>query len=232
MPGKNKSAIKYWPEDERPRERLIRYGSNTLSDAHLLGILIGSGDRRSKKNAVDLSRDLLNVFGSLENIDQATVNEICQVKGIGSAKAAQIKAALELGKRMSSKPASIKTKLKSSQAFVEQFSPFLKNLKKEVVKIVLLDNKLQLIKDLTISEGSLNASIVHPREVMIPAIRESAASFALVHNHPSGDPSPSQKDIEITHRLNQTGKIVGIPMVDHIIIGGNGFFSFADEGLL
>ena len=108
----------------------------------------------------------------------------------------------------------------------------MRNQKKEIVKIVLLDNKLQLIKDLTVSEGSLNASIVHPREVMIPAIRESAASFALLHNHPSGDPSPSQKDFEITHRLNQTGKIVGIHMIDHIIIAGSGFFSFADEGLL
>jgi DNA repair protein RadC len=232
MPGKNSSSIKYWPEDERPRERLIKYGSNSLSDAHLLGILIGSGDRRAKKNAVDLSRDLLNVFGSLENLDQASVTEMCQVKGIGSAKAAQIKAALEVGKRMASKPADIKNKLKSSQAFVDQFAPFLKNLKKEIVKIVLLDPKLQYIKDLTISEGSLNASIVHPREVMIPAIRESAASFALIHNHPSGDPTPSQQDFEITHRLNKTGKIVGIHMVDHIIIGGNGFFSFADEGLL
>ncbi len=232
MPGENKSAIKYWPEDERPRERLIKYGSSTMSDAHLLGILIGSGDRRSKKNAVDLSRDLLNAFGTLENLDQATVTEMCQIKGIGAAKAAQIKAALEVGKRMASKPTGTKVKLKSSRAFVEQFSPFLKNLKKEIVKIVLLDPKLQLIKDLTISEGSLSASIVHPREVMIPAIRESAASFALIHNHPSGDPTPSQKDFEITHRLNQTGKIIGIHMVDHIIIGGNGFFSFADEGLL
>jgi len=232
MSGENRSAIKYWPEDERPRERLIKYGSSTMSDAHLLGILIGSGDRRSKKNAVDLSRDLLSAFGNLENLDQATVTEMCQIKGIGAAKAAQIKAALEVGKRMASKPTGVKIKLKSSQAFVEQFSPFLKHLKKEIVKIVLLDPKLQLIKDLTISEGSLNASIVHPREVMIPAIRESAASFALIHNHPSGDPTPSQKDFEITHRLNQTGKIIGIHMVDHIIIGGNGFFSFADEGLL
>lgn len=232
MSGENRSAIKYWPEDERPRERLIKYGSSTMSDAHLLGILIGSGDRRSKKNAVDLSRDLLSAFGNLENLDQATVTEMCQIKGIGAAKAAQIKAALEVGKRMASKPTGVKIKLKSSQAFVEQFSPFLKHLKKEIVKIVLLDPKLQLIKDLTISEGSLNASIVHPREVMIPAIRESAASFALIHNHPSGDPTPSQKDFEVTHRLNQTGKIIGIHMVDHIIIGGNGFFSFADERLL
>ena len=192
-----------------------------MSDAHLLGILIGSGGSARKNNAVDLSRDLLNAFGTLENLDQATVTEMCQVKGIDSAKAAQIRAALEMGKRMASKPTSIKIKLKSSRAFVDQFSLFLKNLKKEIVKIVLLDPKLQYIKDLTILEGSLNASIVHP-----------AASFALFHNHPSGDPTPSQQDFEITHRLNKTGNIVGIHMFDHIIIGGNGFFRFADEGWL
>lgn len=232
MPGKNSASIKNWPEDERPRERLIKYGSSSLSDAHLLGILIGSGDRRAKKNAVDLSRDLLKKFGSLENIDQASITEICQIKGIGTAKAAQIKAALEVGKRMAAKSSGKKIKMKSSRVFVEYFSPFLKNLKKEIVKIVLLDPKLQFIKEITISEGSLNASIVHPREVMIPAIKESAASFALIHNHPSGDPTPSQQDFEITHRLSKTGKIIGINMVDHIIIGGNNFFSFADEGLL
>ena len=232
MSGKNSASIKHWPEDERPRERLIKYGSSSMSDAHLLGILIGSGDRRAKKNAVDLSRDLLNKFETLENIDQASITEICQIKGIGAAKAAQIKAALEVGKRMAAKTSGKKIKMKSSKVFVEQFAPFLKNLKKEIVKIVLLDPKLQFIKEITISEGSLNASIVHPREVMIPAIKESAASFALIHNHPSGDPTPSQKDLEITHRLSKTGKIIGINMVDHIIIGGNNFFSFADEGLL
>lgn len=203
-----------------------------MSDAHLLGILIGSGDRRAKKNAVDLSRDLLKSFGSLENIDQASITEICQIQGIGNAKAAQIKAALEIGKRMAAKTSGKKIKMKSSRIFVEYFSPFLKNLKKEIVKIVLLDPKLQLLKEITISEGSLNASIVHPREVMIPAIKESAASFALIHNHPSGDPTPSQQDFEITHRLSKTAKIIGINMIDHIIIGGNNFFSFADEGLL
>lgn len=232
MPGKNSSSIKNWPEDERPRERLIKYGSSSMSDAHLLGILIGSGDRRAKKNAVDLSRDLLKSFGSLENIDQASITEICQIQGIGNAKAAQIKAALEIGKRMAAKTSGKKIKMKSSRIFVEYFSPFLKNLKKEIVKIVLLDPKLQLLKEITISEGSLNASIVHPREVMIPAIKESAASFALIHNHPSGDPTPSQQDFEITHRLSKTAKIIGINMIDHIIIGGNNFFSFADEGLL
>jgi DNA repair protein RadC len=225
-------SIKDWPEDERPRERLIKYGEDKLSDAHLLGILIGSGDRSARKNAVDLSRDLLKVFNGFRQIDQASVSELCQVKGIGAAKAAQIKAALEVGKRMSSQKTDKKEKMETSRSFVEYYAPFLKHLKKEIVKIVLLNPKLVMIKDLTISEGSLSASIVHPREVMIPAIRESAASFALVHNHPSGDPTPSQQDMEITHRLNKTGQIVGIRMVDHIIIGDGKFFSFSDEGLL
>jgi len=232
MAKSDKSSIKHWPEDERPRERLIKYGEDKLSDAHLLGILIGSGDRSTRKNAIDLSLDLLKVFQNFYQLDQASVTELCQVKGIGLAKAAQIKAALEVGKRMSSQISGKKEKLATSRCFVEHYAPFLKNLKKEIVKVVLLNPKLYVIKDLTISEGSLNASIVHPREVMIPAIKESAASFVLLHNHPSGDPTPSQQDIEITHRLNKTGQIIGIKMLDHIIIGDNSFYSFSDEGLL
>jgi len=232
MANHSHSSIKNWPEDERPRERLIKYGEDKLSNAHLLGILIGSGDRTSQKNAVDLSRDLLNIFDDFNKIDQASITELCEVKGIGLAKAAQIKAALEVGKRMSSQSSGKKEKMTTSRCFVEHYTPFMKNLKKEIVKLVLLNPKLFVIKDLTISEGSLNASILHPREVMIPAIKESAASFAVIHNHPSGDPSPSQQDMEITHRLNKTGQIIGIRMVDHIIIGDNKFFSFSDEGLL
>ncbi len=232
MADPNDTSIKNWPEDERPRERLVKYGEDKLSDAHLLGILIGSGDRSARKNAVDLSRDLLKLFQNFHQLDQASVTELCQVKGIGLAKAAQIKAALEVGKRMSSQISGKKERMQGSQSFVEHYSPFLKHLKKEIVKVVLLNPKLYVIKDLTISEGSLNASIVHPREVMIPAIKESAASFVLIHNHPSGDPTPSQQDIEITHRLNKTGQIIGIKMVDHIIIGDGDFYSFSDEGLL
>jgi DNA repair protein RadC len=226
------SSIKHWPEDERPRERLIKYGEDKLSDANLLGILIGSGDRQTRKNAVDLSRDLLTTFGSFRHLDQATVNELCAVRGIGAAKAAQIKAALEIGKRMFSQSAGEKVKMRSSRDFFELFSPFLRHLKKEVVKVALLDPKMNLIKESTVSEGSLNSSIVHPREVMIPAIKESAAAIALVHNHPSGDPTPSQQDIEITHRISKTGQIIGIRLVDHIIIGGEEYYSFSDEGLL
>jgi|TARA_Y100000294_G_scaffold110880_1_gene102762 DNA repair protein RadC len=199
MVDRYKSSIRQWPEGERPRERLIKIGSDKLSDAQLLGILIGSGARSAKKNALDLSRDILQVFGNFQKIDQALVSELCSIKGIGSAKAAQIKAALEVGKRMSSQSSGSKTKMQSARDFVDLYAPFLRHLKKEIVKVFLLNSKLNVIRDITISEGSLNASIVHPREVMIPAIKDSAASFVFMHNHPSGDSTPSQQDIEITH---------------------------------
>jgi DNA repair protein RadC len=232
MGKEDTSSIKHWPEDERPRERLAKLGGEALSDAQLLAILIGSGSSGAKKSAVDICRDLLKVFGSLSNLDSASIHELCKIKGIGLAKATQIKAALEIGKRMASTRAGNTAKMTTSRAFVEYFAPFMKNLRKEVVKVALLDNKLKIIKDFVISEGSVNSSIVHPREVMIPAIKESATKIVLVHNHPSGDPSPSQADIEITHRVSKAGDIIGIKLLDHIIIGGTEFYSFADEGMI
>ena len=232
MGKEDASSIKHWPEDERPRERLAKFGGDALSDAQLLAILIGSGDRGAKKNAIDICRDLLKEFGNLNSLDRASIHELCQVKGIGMAKATQIKAALEVGKRMASNRSGNQTKMTTSRAFVDYFAPFLKNLRKEVVKVALLNNKLHIIKDIVVSEGSVDTSIVHPREVMIPAIQESATKIVLIHNHPSGDPSPSQADIEITHRVSKAGEIIGIKLLDHIIIGGNDFYSFADEGMI
>lgn len=232
MGNEDSSSIKHWPEDERPRERLAKFGGDTLSDAQLLAILIGSGDRGANKNAIDICRDLLKMFDNLNSLDRASIHELCQVKGIGLAKAAQIKAALEVGKRMASTRSGNKKKMTTSRALVDYFAPFLKNLRKEVVKVALLNNKLHIIKDFVISEGSVDSSIVHPREVMIPAIKESATKIVLVHNHPSGDPSPSQADIEITHRVNKAGEIIGIKLLDHIIIGGTEYYSFADEGMI
>lgn len=226
-------SIKHWPEDERPRERLIKFGSHLLSDAQLVGVVIGTGDHRSNKNAVDLGRDLIQKFGNFYYVDLASVPEISSVRGFGTAKAAQVKAALEMGKRMmAQKGSGSRTQMKTSRDFFEQYAPFMRNLRKEVVKVVLLNPKLRIIKDLTISEGSVNQSIVHPREVMIPAIKESASSIVLLHNHPSGDPFPSSADIEITHRVGKTGEIIGIKLIDHIIIGHDEYYSFADEGLI
>ena len=156
-----------------------------MSNRHLRGIQIGSRCRRSKIFG-GFESGIAYEFGTLENLNQAKITEMCQIKDIGAAKATQIKAPLAVEKRIASKPKGVKIKLKSSQVFVEKKFPFLRNLKKEIVKIVLLDSKLQLIIDLTISKGSLNASIVHLREVMTSNIRESSTLFALIHNHPSG----------------------------------------------
>jgi DNA repair protein RadC len=201
MPQEKKSIIKYWPEEERQHKRLINYRSS-ISNEHLRAILIGSMDRRSKKNTVNLSQDLFSTFSALENLNQTTGTKISQIKTFGATKASQIKVSLELGKCRTSKSTGVKIKLKSVQEFVENFLSFLINLKKEFSKVVLLDLKPQLIKDMTIPEGILNVVIVPPREVMTLTIRESARLFALIHNHPCREPIPSQKYFKVTDRLN------------------------------
>jgi DNA repair protein RadC len=227
-------AIKQWPEDERPRERLMKFGAEALSEAQLLAIVLSTGDAASGQSALDLARQLLQLFGGLRALDAASVAELCQTKGIGPAKATTIKAAFELGKRLSGEPAQRKIKVTTPQDLVKYFQPRLQHLRKEIFKAVLLDTKHQMLKDVTVSEGSLSASLVHPREAFLPAIKESAAAVIFLHNHPSGDPTPSAEDKELTQRLAEVGRLVGISVLDHIIIGtGNpGYLSFRDAELL
>jgi DNA repair protein RadC len=227
-------AIKEWPEDERPRERLMKLGAEALSDAQLVAIVLATGDASSGQSALDLAINLVQIFGGLRALDAASVAELCQTKGIGPAKATTIKAALELGKRLSGELPERKFKVTGPADLVGYFQPRLQYLRKEVFKVVLLDTKHQMLKDITISEGSLSASLVHPREAFLPAIKESAAAVIFLHNHPSGDPTPSAEDKELTHRLAEVGRIVGINVLDHIIIGTGspGYMSFRDAGLL
>lgn len=228
-----KQPIKEWPVGERPRERLIRYGAEGLSDAQLLAIIIGAGSAPGGKTAVDVARGLVEKFGSLEGIEAAGIAELCGVDGMTEAKAAQVKSSLELGKRIvAEKHAPYGKAFSTSQDIYGYFAPFLKGLKKEIFKIILLDSQNTMMRDVTVSEGSLDKSIVHPREVFKPAIRESAASIILMHNHPSGDPAPSKHDKTITEKLVSTGEVVGIRVLDHIIIGKKGYFSFCDELLI
>ena len=228
-----RQPIKDWPVNERPRERLLRYGPEGLSEAQLLAIIICSGAASHGKSAVDLSRSLIENFGSLAGIAAASVSELCSVPGMGETKAAQVKGALELGKRfVSEKHAPYGNNFSTSAEVSAYFIPMLQDSKKELFKIVLLDSQNCMMRDVTISEGSLTASIVHPREVFKPAIRESAAAIILIHNHPSGDPAPSREDKAITSKLVSTGEMVGIKVLDHIIIGQKGYFSFCDEQLL
>ncbi len=228
-----RQAIKDWPENERPRERLIRYGAASLSEAQLLSIIISSGSSSIRKSALDLAMSLLKTFGNLQGLESASIAEIRAVAGVGETKATQIKSALELGKRIvSEKHALYGKNFSTSEDVSNYFMPQLKEMKKETFKIVLLDSQNCMMRDYTISEGSLNASIVHPREVFKPAIKDSAASIILLHNHPSGDPAPSSADKSITKQLVSTGEIIGISVIDHIIIGRKGYFSFCDSQLI
>lgn len=222
-------AIVNWPEDERPREKLLKLGADKLSDTELLAILLRVGS--SGKSAVDMARELISEFGSFRNIDSKSFAELKR-KGLGIAKIAQIKSATEIGKRFLKEKNLTKIKITTSKDLVAYFTPYMRDMKKEIFKAVLLDGKNKIIKDVTISEGTLTKSIVHPREVIKEAVTESAAAFVLIHNHPSGEPQPSQDDIEITNRIVSACELVGIRVLDHIIIGDNNYFSFFNEGLI
>ncbi|MCK5381602.1 MAG: DNA repair protein RadC [Candidatus Latescibacteria bacterium] len=225
-------SIKTWPEDERPRERLIKHGAGALSDAQLLAIVLRSGDAGSKRSAVDLARTLLGHFGGFRALDRAPVSELCEVKGIGPAKATEVMAALEIGKRFAREGKGPRTMIRTSSDVARFYFPTMRDLKKEVFKCVLLDGKNRMMKDVTISEGSLSVSVVHPREVFNPVVRESAAAVLFVHNHPSGDPTPSEEDIEVTKQLVEAGKILGIRVLDHVIIGDGRSVSFVELGMM
>ncbi len=225
-------SIKNWPKDDRPRERLASNGPQSLTDTQLLAIILRVGDKSEKKSALDIGRELLTKFGNFRNLDLLSIGELCTIKGIGIAKATQIKAALEIGKRMSSQYGGKRTQFRSAEDVVNYYIPLMRDIKKEIFKIILLDSKNRMLKEIIISQGSLTSSLVHPREVLNPAIKESAASIILIHNHPSGDPTPSKDDFEITHRLKQACDIVGIKVLDHLIIGEKSHYSFNDQKVL
>jgi len=224
------SGINRWPESERPRERLFREGPEALSDAQLLAILLRVG--RQDASALQVAIELLRRLDGLQGLSNRGLDELCQVPGIGLAKAAQLKAALELGKRALATPLSTTRRIGSSNDLFQHYYPRLRGLRHEVFKIVLLDAKHAIIRDATVSEGSLTLSIVHPREVFNLAVRESAAAVVLLHNHPSGDPQPSAEDRALTARLVRAGEVLGISVLDHLIIGDKRYISFADQGWL
>lgn len=225
-----KGGIHQWPLSERPRERLLQDGPEALSDAQLLAILLRVGRRNS--SAVEVAMDLLRKLEGLQGLSNRSVEELCRISGIGPAKAAQLKAAIELGKRVLAAPLSSGMQVASSSDLFRHYYPLLRDLRHEVFKVVLLDAKHAIIREATISEGSLTVSIVHPREVFNLAVRESAAAVIFVHNHPSGDPSPSEEDRVLTARLVAAGELLGIQVLDHLIVGDGRYTSFADQGWL
>ena len=227
------NAIKDWPEDERPREKLLKRGAAALSDAELLALVLRTGDAAAGKSAIDLGRELLERFdGNLRELAKAELNELQQIKGLGLAKAASIKAAFTLGSRFQARRLETLERFTSPAQVFDFFHHELRDNRKELFLILLLDGKNRITRKVQVSEGSLNQSIVHPREVFAPAVRESAAAVIFIHNHPSGDPAPSREDREITRRLKEAGEILGIKVLDHIIIGDGSYYSFVESGLL
>ncbi len=224
--------IKEWPADERPREKLLAQGAEQLTDAELLALIIRTGDSGSKQSAVDLARGLLHRFGSLRQLSAASIAELCQLPGIGPAKAAEVQALFQIARRFADSRLQPGQAYRSSRDAFSHFHERLCDYRKELFLALLLDSKNRLIREVQISEGSLSASIVHPREVFAPVLRESAAAVLFVHNHPSGDPTPSREDLEITERLKQVGDLMGVRVLDHVIIGNGDYVSLADRGLL
>lgn len=226
-----RTSIKNWPLQERPREKLLQQGPQALSDAELLALILRNGDAASGCSAIDQGRLLLQRFDGLTGLASATTSELCLVPGIGPAKAAELQSLFELARRFHAVSLKPGDRYTSSSEVFQHYHTHLRERKKELFLALLLDSKNRLIREVCISEGSLNASIVHPREVFSPAVRESAAAVLFIHNHPSGDPAPSREDIELTGRLRQAGELMGIRVLDHIIIGHGSYVSFADRGL-
>jgi DNA repair protein RadC len=214
---------------ESPRERLIAYGVQALRNDELLAIILQSGNRNI--SVMDLAQLVLETVEGLYGLVDTTLQELTQITGIGQAKALQITAAVELGRRISHKPAAEKTKILCANDAAEYVMDRMRHLKKEHFVILHLDTKHCVIGEETVSIGSLDASIVHPREIFKAAVKRSASAILCLHNHPSGDPSPSPEDIAVTRRLHEVGKLIGIDVLDHVIVGDGSFSSLKALGL-
>jgi DNA repair protein RadC len=223
-------TIKSLPEEVRPRERMREAGPGALSSAELLAIILGSGWR--EESALDLAHHLLQIPRGLRFLAEASYDDLCGVKGIGPAKAAQIKAAVELGKRLSCLGQGLRPTIRSPQDVCSFVMEEMCYLDREHFRVVILNTKNQVLAVETVSVGSLNSSLVHPREVFKPALLKSAAAVILLHNHPSGDATPSGEDLEITRRLAEAGKLIGIEVLDHIIIGDHVFTSLKERAII
>lgn len=218
------------PHEERPRERMMRYGADALSHAELLAILLRTGTR--KESALYVAQRVLAKAGGIRSLVDLSIDELMQTKGIGEAKAIQLVAGIELGRRLSRSGQPETPVVRSPKDAAALVMDQLRFLQKEHFVCLFLNTKNHLLGQETLSIGSLNASIVHPREVFRAAIKCSSASIICAHNHPSGDPAPSPEDIQITKRLSEAGEIIGIDVLDHIIIGDGKFISLKEQGLM
>ena len=228
------SRIREMPEDERPREKLAAHGPSALSDAELIAILLRTG--KIGANAIDVARDLLKRHGSLRELSRCSVDELARIAGVGFAKAVQLAAAFDLGNRLAREPLA-NQKIDSPELVDQLVGGDMRMLRKEEMRVILLDTRYRLIRVEGVSSGTVNESIAHPREIFRPAVIASAYAVIVVHNHPSGDPSPSQADHSLTRRLAEAAELMQIKLLDHIVIGsrandGPAYFSFKEAGVL
>lgn len=226
----NSLMIRDFPQDERPRERFIQNGPESLSNHELIAILLRTGTK--DESVLQLSNRLLTNFEGLRLLKAATLEEMTEIKGIGQAKAIQILAAVEIGRRIANLNYTDRYVIRSPEDGANYVMNDMRFLSQEHFVCLYLNTKNQVLHKQTIFIGSLNASIVHPREVFREALKRSAASIICLHNHPSGDPAPSREDIEVTKRLVECGKMIGIDILDHLIIGENKFVSLKEKGYL
>ena len=224
-------SIKEIPLNDRPREKMAANGAAVLTDAELIAILLRTGT--AEKSAIDIASEMTADGGLYKRLAGITrLNELTNIKGLGQAKAATVLAALEIGRRIASANPLEKIHLSCPQDVADFLMPRLRYAAKEQFVVILLNSKNKVIGTEVVSEGSLSSSIVHPREVYAPAILHHAAAIMVAHNHPSGDPKPSFEDEEVTRMLSRSGKVLGIPMIDHVIIGDGNYYSFLENEAL
>ncbi len=224
------TKIKDWPEGERPREKLLNHGPESLSDAELLAIFIGSGTRNV--TALDLAKRMLIDHGEIKGLSSKNAMEISKMKGIGKARSARILAAFEVGRRLNQNDFGAKDKITCPEDIFRYYAPRLQHMEKEIFTLLLLNGNNRIKQEIQLTIGTLTASLVHPREVFKSAIDCLAAGIILMHNHPSGEPEPSSEDKNVTKQLLEASRIIGIPILDHIIIADQKYYSFADNGLI
>jgi DNA repair protein RadC len=234
-------TIKEWPTADRPRERLEALGPRALATRELLAILIETGipaaAGKPARSAMDLAGDVLQHFSAgerpaLRKMTGAPLAELCKVPGIGPAKATKILAALELGRRAADEERPDRERFRTPQDVYERMRFRMRDLGHEEFHVLLLDTQNQILRDLLVTRGTLDASLVHPREVFRAAVAEAAAAVILVHNHPSGDPTPSAEDRAVTRQLRAAGETMGIAVLDHVIVGEGRYVSFVEAGMM
>ncbi len=226
----SRKPISEWPHEDRPREKLLREGPRALSHAELVAIIIRLGTKGA--SAIDLARDVLSQFGGFRRMADADLAEWRQIKGLGTAKTASLIAAVEIARRFWAEPSTPSMPIKFASQVVDLFGPHLRDLKHEIFDILLLNGKRKSLGSVRMDDGTVTETSTYAREIMCVALQRRAASVVLIHNHPSGDPAPSSADTDLTRRAVFAGKVMGVRVQDHVIIGDKAYYSFAEEGMI